>query len=146
MDAEDPLSLERQVCFALAVASRSVIAAYRPVLEPLNLTHPQYLVMLALWEREPLSLRDVGALLHLDAGTVSPLVKRLESLGYVERQRDPDDERSLRISLTPEGRALRAQAERIPAQMMARLDMDAEELAALHASMTKLISAATRRP
>ena len=75
---DDPLALEQQVCFALAVAARNVIAVYRPLLEPMGLTHPQYLVMLALWQHEPLSVRELGRLLQLDPGTLSPLLKRLE--------------------------------------------------------------------
>src|SRR3954470_994980 len=106
--AQDPLALDPQVCFARAAASRSVIALYRPVLEPMGLTHPQYLVMLALWERSPRSLRDLSDALQLDPGTLSPLVKRLERAGLVTRQRDPDDERMLCLSLTPKGRRLRS--------------------------------------
>ena len=139
---KDPLALESQVCFALSLASRSVITAYRPVLEPLHLTHPQYLVMLALWERAPLSVKGLSALLHLEPATLSPLIKRLEVLGYVLRTRDPADERSLAIVLTDEGAALRAEAEKIPAAMMRRLRMDEQELTALHASMMKLITVA----
>ncbi|RZU63084.1 MarR family winged helix-turn-helix transcriptional regulator [Zhihengliuella halotolerans] len=141
MEARDPLALESQVCFALAVASRSVIAAYRPVLEPLRLTHPQYLVMLALWESAPLSLKEIGSLLKLDPGTVSPLVKRLETLGYIDRLRDPDDERSLAITLTRRGANLRAEAEKVPVEMMKRLGLDEEELVTLHRAMTRLILA-----
>lgn len=137
----DPLALESQICFALSLASRSVVAAYRPVLEPLRLTHPQYLVMLALWENAPLSLKELGALLHLEPATLSPLLKRLESLGYVLRTRAPGDERSLAVVLTEDGAALRAEAERIPAEMRRRLGMDEQEVAALHASMMKVISA-----
>src|SRR6478735_5856427 len=111
---EDPLALERQVCFALAVASRTVIALYRPVLEPMGLTHPQYLVMLALWQESPRSLRDLGAALELDPGTLSPLVKRLEAAQLVRRERDPHDERSLALTLTAKGRRLRARAEKVP--------------------------------
>lgn len=144
MDTQDPLALEGQVCFALAVASRSVIAAYRPVLEPLHLTHPQYLVMLALWEQSPVSLKEVSRLLRLDPGTLSPLAKRLESLGYIERQRDARDGRTLCITLTARGRALRAVAEKVPAQMMERLGLSREELVGLHAAMMKLITATDR--
>ena len=104
--AINPLALERQVCFALAVASRSVIGVYRPVLERLGLTHPQYLVMLALWEQSPLSVSDVARLLQLDLATASPLIKRLEGLGLVDRRRDPADERTLRVTLTDAGREL----------------------------------------
>src|SRR5688500_7830901 len=89
LDAEDMLALERQVCFALSVAARNVVAVYRPVLEPLGLTHPQYLVMLALWQHGPLSVRELSGLLQLDPGTLSPLLKRLEAAGYVRRDRDP---------------------------------------------------------
>ncbi|MCP3425857.1 MarR family transcriptional regulator [Rothia sp. AR01] len=139
---EDPLALESQICFALSLASRSIVAAYRPVLEPLRLTHPQYLVMLALWERDPLSLKELSRKLGMTPGTVSPLVKRLETLGYVRRERHRDDERSLAILLTDAGRGLRRRAESIPGTMMERLGMDVEELTTLHASMLKLIAAA----
>ena len=138
----DQLALENQVCFALSLASRSVIAAYRPVLEPLGLTHPQYLVMLALWEHEPLSIKELSALLHLDPGTLSPLVKRIEALGYVQRSRSAADERILQVILTPKGRAARDLALEIPKEMMQRLDIDVEELNALHGTMKKLIDAA----
>ncbi|MDQ0095130.1 MarR family winged helix-turn-helix transcriptional regulator [Paeniglutamicibacter psychrophenolicus] len=140
----DPLALENQVCFALSLASRSVIAAYRPVLEPLGLTHPQYLVMLTLWEHEPLSIKELSALLHLDPGTLSPLVKRIEVLGYVQRSRSAVDERILQVVLTEKGRAAREVALEIPKEMMRRLDIDVEELNALHGTMKKLIDAAMR--
>src|SRR3954466_705404 len=119
----DPLELENQVCFALAVASRTVIAVYRPLLEPMGLTHPQYLVMLALWQHAPLSVRELSRLLQLDPGTLSPLLKRLEAAGYVRRERDASDERSLAVSLTASGQALRAQAERIPPAIVQRLGL-----------------------
>ena len=140
--ADDPLELERQVCFALSVASRSVVALYRPLLEPMGLTHPQYLVMLALWQHAPLSVRDLSRLLQLDPGTLSPLLKRLETIGYVDRQRDPSDERSLAVTLTERGRALRAEAEKIPPAIVARLGMPIEELEKLHATLTRVITAA----
>jgi MarR family transcriptional regulator, organic hydroperoxide resistance regulator len=140
--ADDLLALDRQVCFALAVASRSVIALYRPLLEPMGITHPQYLVMLALWERSPLSVKQLSGLLQLDPGTLSPLLKRLEAIGYVTRRRDPRDERALAVELTEEGRALREQALLVPPAIMKRLDMSAEELQTLHASLTRVIAAA----
>ncbi|WP_062430692.1 MarR family winged helix-turn-helix transcriptional regulator [Herbidospora daliensis] len=140
----DPLSLENQVCFALAVASRSVIALYRPVLEPMGLTHPQYLVMLALWERAPLSVKDLAGLLQLEPATLSPLLKRLEAAGLVERRRGTADERSLAVTLTDSGRALRAEAEKIPATIVERLGMDVAELQDLHQALTRVIAAATR--
>src|ERR1700729_265507 len=83
----DPLALERQVCFALSIAARSVLSVYRPILEAMGLTHPQYLVMLALWGQSPLSVKEIGTLLQLDSATLSPLLKRLEASGYVTRTR-----------------------------------------------------------
>jgi DNA-binding MarR family transcriptional regulator len=138
----DPLSLERQVCFALSVASRSVIAVYRPLLEPMGLTHPQYLVMLALWQHAPLALKDLSRLLQLDPGTLSPLLKRLEASGYVRRRRDSLDERTLTITLTPAGQDLRAQAEEIPPAIVRHLGMPLAELQDLHESLTRVIAAA----
>ena len=139
-DANDPLALERQVCFALAVAARSVIGVYRPVLEELGLTHPQYLVMLALWERSPLSVTEIARLLQLDLPTVSPLVKRLEAAGYLERRRDPLDERTLRVTLTDVGRDLRTRALAVPGTVMARLDITEAEVRTLHAALVPLIA------
>jgi MarR family transcriptional regulator, organic hydroperoxide resistance regulator len=138
----DPLALEQQVCFALSVAARSVVALYRPLLEPMGLTHPQYLVMLALWQHAPLSVRDLSRLLQLDPGTLSPLLKRLEAIGYLRRERDRADERSLAITLTESGRALRARAEQIPPAVVSRLGMPIEDLQRLHASLTQVIAAA----
>lgn len=142
----DPLALESQVCFALALASRSVIAAYRPVLAPLHLTHPQYLVMLALWEHERMNQKTLAGMLGLDPGTLSPIVRRLEQIGYVHRQRDPEDERSVLLSLTDAGRKLREQAEEIPERMMRRLDLSLADVQQLHRGMTRLIAAARRAP
>jgi DNA-binding MarR family transcriptional regulator len=138
----DPLALERQVCFALSIASRSVIAIYRPLLQPMGLTHPQYLAMLALWQHERLSVKELGELLQLDPGTMSPLVKRLEAVGYVTRRRDDHDERVLVVALTPAGRALRAEAEKIPPAIVERLGMGLDELQGLHESLTRVIAAA----
>ncbi|GAY07421.1 MarR family winged helix-turn-helix transcriptional regulator [Pseudonocardia sp. N23] len=138
----DLLKLDRQVCFALAVAARNVIALYRPVLEPMGLTHPQYLVMLALWERSPLSVKDLAGLLALDPGTLSPLLKRLEAAGLVVRRRSTEDERVLAVTLTDEGASLRAQAEQVPPAIIARLGMPLSELESLHASLTSVIAAA----
>ena len=140
----DPLALERQVCFALSVAARNVVAVYRPWLEPMGLTHPQYLVMLALWQHGPLAIKDLSRLLQLDPGTLSPLVKRLEGAGLVRRDRDPRDERNLAIALTEKGRVLRAEAEKIPAGIVERLGMDLSELTALHEALTRVISASQR--
>jgi DNA-binding MarR family transcriptional regulator len=141
--ADNPLALDDQVCFALAVAARSVVALYKPVLEPLGLTHPQYLVMLALWESEELSVRDLSGLLQLDPGTLSPLLKRLELAGYVRRARNAHDERALAVVLTPEGRALRRKALKVPPAVVERLGLPVEELKDLQQRLTRVITAAT---
>jgi DNA-binding MarR family transcriptional regulator len=125
------------------VASRSVVGVYRPLLEPLGLTHPQYLVMLALWQWAPLSVKALSELLQLDPGTLSPLLKRLEANGLIRRQRDAQDERALAVVLTPTGRALRAEAEKIPHAVIERLGMPLEELQDLHESLTRVIVAAS---
>ncbi|SDL00817.1 DNA-binding transcriptional regulator, MarR family [Nocardioides sp. YR527] len=143
-EIENPLALDQQVCFGLAVAARSVIALYRPLLEPMGLTHPQYLVMLALWEEEPLRVSELSRKVQLDPGTLSPLLKRLEAQDYIRRERNKSDERSLAVVLTERGRALRDDAEKIPPAIVERLDMSVEELMELHRRLLEVIAAATR--
>lgn len=128
---DDLLKLENQLCFALVTAARNVVALYRPVLEPLGLTHPQYLVMLALWEESPRSLGELADELAMEPATLSPLLKRLEAQGRVTRSRRPADERVLEIGLTGDGVALRARALEVPGLIMARTGMDEAALAAL---------------
>ncbi|GAA2185409.1 MarR family transcriptional regulator [Leucobacter alluvii] len=141
MNPHDPLALERQVCFALTVASRGIVAAYKPVLDPMGITHPQYLVLLALWEHRTLDLRTLAELLHQEASTLSPLIKRLEAQGLARRERSSADERRLEITLTEAGEALRARAEQVPVRMAERLGMTPTELEELHRSMLRLIDA-----
>lgn len=123
--------LDEQLCFALYSASRAVTAAYRPLLDELNLTYPQYLVLLVLWEEEPCTVSHLGDRLHLDSGTLSPLLKRLESAGLVRRQRSAADERRVGVSLTPEGRALEDRAACIPERLLGSTDAAAADLEAL---------------
>jgi len=134
-DDDDLLRLENQLCFAMVTAARNVLAVYRPILEPLGLTHPQYLVMLALWERSPRSLGDIADALALEPASASPLVKRLEKEGLIERVRSEQDERRLDISLTDAGRALRAQALDVPRQVMQRVGLDLETVSALREAL-----------
>jgi DNA-binding MarR family transcriptional regulator len=129
--SDDLLRLENQLCFALVTAARNVVAIYRPILEPLGLTHPQYLVMLALWERAPRTLNDLAVDLALEPATASPLVKRLEAEGLVARQRSSEDERRLEITLTDAGTSLRERALDVPRQVMAAVGMDVSEISAL---------------
>jgi DNA-binding MarR family transcriptional regulator len=142
MTTTDVLALENQVCFALAVATRKVIAAYRPLLDPMGLTHPQYLVMLALWERSPRTVVDLSRALALEPPTLSPLLKRLEANGLVTRARGAD-ERTLDVTLTDAGRALRAEAETVPPRVAATLSMDVDELVALRTTLHRVIDAAS---
>jgi DNA-binding MarR family transcriptional regulator len=140
----DPLALERQVCFALSIAARSVLSIYRPILEAMGLTHPQYLVMLALWGQSPLAVKELIDMLQLDGPTLSPMLKRLEAAGLVTRTRDPRDERQLRVDLTGNGRALRQQALNVPPTVVAKLGMSLGELEELHRGLTALNEAARR--
>ena len=133
---DDLLKLENQLCFALVTAARNVVSIYRPVLEPLGLTHPQYLVMLALWEQAPRSLGELADELAMEPATLSPIVKRLQAQGLIARARRADDERVLEISLTPDGAALRERALAVPEQIMARVGMDATQIAALRDALT----------
>lgn len=135
----DPLSLDRQLCFALAATSRSVVGLYREHLEPMGLTHPQYLVMLALWERDPRSVREIAVELRLESATLSPLLKRLEASGYVRRGRSTEDERQLAVSLTTAGRALRDRAEAVPVAVAAQLGWPVARLEALKDELTALL-------
>lgn len=141
--AADTLSLDRQVCYALAATSRSVIGAYRPILEPLGLTHPQYLVMLTLWERAPRTVADIGHALYLEPATLSPLLKRLEAAGLITRARSHEDERALAVTLTEAGAALREQAERVPGQVLKRLGLPVSELEKLRDLLHVVLAAAT---
>lgn len=146
----DPLALEQQVCFALAVTNRAVLGVYRPLLEPLGLTHPQYLVMLALWDHRkaaapddpPLSVKQIASALQLDSATLSPMLKRLETLGFVTRTRNAADERSTHIALTEAGAALRGRALEIPPAVVARLGVDLAELEDLRRVLTRINAAA----
>ncbi|WP_243635639.1 MarR family winged helix-turn-helix transcriptional regulator [Kocuria tytonicola] len=142
MPTDDPLALANQLCFSLSVASRMVVQSYRPVLEPLGLTHPQYLVMLALWDSQPRTVKDLGEQLMQDSATLSPLLKRLEARGYLTRERDPRNERALAVSLTGKGRELRERAMAVPTRMMDRLDVSRDQVHLLNEGMHRLISAA----
>ncbi len=145
----DPLALEHQVCFALAVTNRAVLAVYRPLLEPLGLTHPQYLVMLALWDHnrsdrsgKPLSVKEIAVTLQLDSATLSPMLKRLEALGLITRTRSASDERATDVELTKAGQQLRRRAMKIPPAVVERLGVGLDELEHLHSVLTRINAAA----
>ncbi|MFI0469231.1 MarR family winged helix-turn-helix transcriptional regulator [Saccharopolyspora sp. 5N102] len=138
---ESRLALDRQVCFALYSASRAFTGLYRPVLEELGLTYPQYLVMLVLWEHESVTVKELGAALRLDSGTLSPLLKRLEARGLITRQRSFVDERSVAVALTADGAEMRAQARCIPDQMVAATGLQVDELVQLKSTLERLTAA-----
>lgn len=144
----DPLALEQQVCFALAATNRAVLAIYRPLLEPLGLTHPQYLVMLALWDHRkqpgdaPLSVKQIATALQMESATLSPMLKRLEALGLITRTRSATDERATDVELTDRGVALRERALEIPPAVVARLGVDLAELQQLREALTRVNTAA----
>lgn len=137
------LALDDALCFALYTASRAVTHLYRPLLEEVGLTYPQYVVMLALWEQDGVPVKTLGDVLHLDYGTLSPLLKRLEARGLIRRERRPDDERLVTISLTERGKELRTQAACIPDTITAGMGLNKSEFAALNDTLRRLTAAVT---
>jgi DNA-binding MarR family transcriptional regulator len=139
MADRDPLALEQQLCFALYTASRALTGRYRPLLDDIGLTYPQYLVMVALLNRGPLTVKDLGLALQLDSGTLSPLLKRMAVNGLLDRTRSTEDERSVTVSLTDEGEALRPRIEAIPRAVFRGLGSPSD-LVDLHARLTTFLN------
>jgi DNA-binding MarR family transcriptional regulator len=140
-DPDDPLRLDRQLCFPLYAASNLMTRLYRPILAQLGLTYPQYLAMLVLWEADPVSVGDLGGRLHLDSGTLTPLLKRLEASGLVTRMRDPEDERRVLIGLTAAGRALRERATSVPFTVASGLGMTPQAMLDLRDAVQQMVAA-----
>ncbi|MBC3807220.1 MarR family transcriptional regulator [Undibacterium seohonense] len=138
---EDYLALDKQFCFALYSASLAMTKTYKPLLDELGLTYPQYLVMLVLWKQDDILVKDIGEALFLDSGTLTPLLKRLEAAEIISRQRDASDERQVRVRLTEVGRKLRRSAEKIPRQVLCASGQDAAQLAQLRSELQQLRSA-----
>ena len=134
------LKLEKQLCFPVYAVSRLLTKAYQPLLQALDLTYPQYLVFLLLWEHGQLTVKELGEKLLLDSGTLTPLLKRMEQKQWLSRRRDPRDERSVIIALLPAGRALEDQAGHIPTQMLDKMQMSEAEITALRAHLTHLLT------
>jgi DNA-binding MarR family transcriptional regulator len=136
---EDPkeshLNLSDMVCFAIYSTANALTRAYQPILSKLELTYPQFLVMIVLWEQDNRTVSEIGAKLNLDSGTLTPLLKRLEAAGHIARRRDSQDERQVRITLTDEGRALRLAAENIPEQVFCALGQPISDLQDLRAQL-----------
>ncbi|WP_079921740.1 MarR family winged helix-turn-helix transcriptional regulator [Mycobacterium sp. AT1] len=144
------LSVDRQLCFALYSASRAMTAAYRPALTEMNLTYPQYLVLLVLWEattdKGRVTVGQLGERLQLDSGTLSPLLKRLEANGFVRRERSRDDERLVEVTLTESGRSLESRAQCIPERLFASTGMTEQDAADLRDAVRRLTDALTAPP
>ena len=132
------LKLDHQLCFALYSSSLAMTKLYKPLLDPLNLTYPQYLAMLVLWEGDGISVSDLGQRLLLDSGTLTPLLKRLEASGWVQRERDSADERRVLLHLTPAGKALKMRAAKVPPQVACATSCSLEELNSLTARLKTL--------
>lgn len=141
MPTDDPLSLDRQLCFPLYAASRAMTQAYAPLLSRLGLTYPQYLVMLVLWETDGVTVKEVGERLYLDSGTLTPLLKRLEAQGLVRRERSTEDARSVHVHLTAQGRALRRKAVSVPEALVCRFGMSLEDVTRLRRDIRRLFEA-----
>ncbi|MEV8588706.1 MarR family transcriptional regulator [Streptomyces sp. NPDC051180] len=135
---EDFLRLDHQICFSLHAATRAFNGVYREALKELGLTYPQYLAMLVLWEHGELPVKGIGERLRLDSGTLSPLLKRLEAAGYVERRRSPEDERSVTVRLTGEGAALREKALGVPRRIAAATGLGLDEISGLRERLEAL--------
>jgi DNA-binding MarR family transcriptional regulator len=138
LDRYECLKLENQICFPLYACAKEVVRQYRKPLEAMNLTYTQYVVMLAFWEYGGMTEKELGKRVHLDSGTLAPLLKRLEKLGYVDRMRPESNERKLYISLTEKGEALKQDAAGIPQTMSGILDLTPEETAMLRSLLNKV--------
>lgn len=139
MDNPDYLRLDRQLCFALYTASREIIRQYRPLLDPLGLTYTQYIAMLALWEEDGVTITGLGDRLLLDSGTLTPLLKKMETQGLVMRQRDSGDERMVRIHLTAKGKALKSRAIGVPYSMACATGLEISDIEALRDGLSGLV-------
>lgn len=136
---KDPLLLDNQLCYALYAAAHRMTKSYRPMLERMGLTYPQYLVLLVLWETDGITVSEIGRRLRLDSGTLTPVLKRLESSGLLNRSRRQSDEREVEIALTDQGRELRSEAVAVRQSVMCQLNMSEPEIQAMRADLNALI-------
>ncbi|MDP1611596.1 MAG: MarR family transcriptional regulator [Sulfuritalea sp.] len=141
MSIDDSLHLDNQICFPLYAAANAMVRLYRPLLDVLGLTYPQYLALLVLWEEDGRSVGELGKLLRLDSGTLTPLLKRLEAAGLVARQRDPADERRVVITLTAAGRKLKTRAREVPGKLLCEVPLPLGELVELRSRLNTLMAA-----
>ncbi len=142
-DKYEALKLKNQLCFPLYACSKEIVKAYKPYLDEIDLTYTQYITMMVMWEHKELRVKDVGKYLYLDSGTLTPLLKRLEEKGYIKRQRSPEDERDLIVTITESGEALRKKAVKIPEKLGACVDIDSEKAQALYSILYEIIGKLT---
>jgi len=138
MEPNALLHLDNQLCFALYACAREVTKLYRPLLDELGLTYTQYVTMLVLWEKDDIAVKTLGERLHLDSGTLTPLLKKLEASGLIRRERDREDERSVIVRLTEQGHSLRERASCIPSQVFQQTKLSPEQIAALREQLHEL--------
>ena len=143
-DKYDSLKLENQICFPLYACSKEVVKAYKPYLDKLDLTYTQYITMMVLWEHKELRIKEVGTYLYLDSATLTPVMKKLEQKGYVERRRSTKDERDLIVTITESGEALKEKAAEVPAQLAACIEMEPEKAKVLYELLYELIGKLTQ--
>ncbi|WP_093194095.1 MarR family winged helix-turn-helix transcriptional regulator [Salimicrobium halophilum] len=143
--AEDKMKLENQICFSLYATTREMTKLYRPLLADLNITYPQYLVLLALWETSPLSVKELGERLYLDSGTLTPMLKRMEKENLIERYRSKEDERRVLVGLTEEGRKAEEKAACIPDLLLDNIDMNEEEILNLKHTLNRMLEGARQK-
>ena len=141
----DALKLENQLCFPLYVCAKEVVRRYRPLLEPLGLTYTQYIAMMAFWDHKTLTVGRLGELLHLDSGTLTPVLKKMEKSGWIRRERSRTDERQTIVTLMPDGEALREKAAEVPQQMMQCVSLESDEAVQLYTLLYKLIDSMSNR-
>lgn len=145
MSAETQLQIKNQVCFPLYALSREIIGAYRPFLDALEITYPQYIVLMVLWEEEPLTVNSIGEKLHLDSGTLSPLLKKMEAKNLISRKRKAEDERVVEISLTEKGHGIKTEAASIPGKLMQQLEVTEEDFIQLKEISNKILNRISQR-
>lgn len=138
-DPDEALKLENQLCFPLYAAARKIVGAYTPFLKPLGITYTQYITFMVLWEEDHILVGDICEKLHLDNGTMTPLLKKMEKEGYIIRTREPDDERKVRVSLTDAGRAMKEKAKDIPSQISQCVRLSREDAVNLYRLLYKIL-------
>lgn len=139
MDKYDAIKLENQICFPLYACSKEIVRRYKPYLDEIDLTYTQYIAMMVMWDKKSITVKELGECLYLDSGTLTPVLKTLESKGYVSRNRSKEDERVLNVTITDKGMQLREQAVEIPAKMSSCVEMSPEEAKTLYTLLYKVL-------